>query len=40
MYEMIAFGGFLMLVGIAIILFTGYGESDDDGNDYDESDDW
>ena len=40
MYEMIIFGGFLMLIGIAIILFTGYGETDDDDdfND-DESDD-
>ena len=37
MYEMIAFGGFLMLIGIAIILFTGYGEIDDDFDD-DESD--
>lgn len=36
MYEMIALGGFFMLIGIAIILFTGYGETDDD---YDESDD-
>ena len=40
MYEMIAYGGFFMLIGIAIILFTGYGESDNDDFDDDESDDW
>ena len=38
MYEMIIFGGFLMLIGIAIILFTGYGETDDNDFDDDESD--
>lgn len=39
MYEIIACAGFFVLVGIAIILFTGYGETNDDDNDYDESDD-
>ena len=38
MYDMIVFGGLLMLTGIAIILFTGFGETDDDDFDDDESD--
>ena len=37
MYEIIACAGFFVLVGIAIILFTGYGETDDDFDD-DDSD--
>ena len=37
MYKIIACVGFFVLVGIAIILFTGYGETDDDFDD-DESD--
>lgn len=37
MYEIIACAGFFVLVGIVIILFTGYGENDDDFDD-DESD--
>ena len=37
MCEIIAYVGFFVLVGIAIILFTGFGETDDDFDD-DESD--
>jgi hypothetical protein len=38
MYEIIACAGFFVLVGIVIILFTGFGETDDDNFDDDESD--
>lgn len=34
MFE-VACAGFLILIGIVIMLFTGFGETDDDFDDYD-----